>query len=253
MDTVADILVSRAPEPAGLRRMFIISMIAHVFLSVAFLLMPSPAPDEESERSLMTISLGGAPGPSVGGMTAMGGRAVQAPAPETKRAPVAPPAPKTPEMTLPTPSKQAPRPAVREAPDNAKSRTPVTGPEPREGSAKVETGGRGISTGLTLGGGGTGGSVDLANFCCPEYLGTMVQLIQRNWNARQQVAGRTVVKFTIERDGRISSMAVEQSSGYFALDQTAQRAILLTRQLPALPPQYTEDQLTIHLVFRYER
>ena len=253
MDTVADVLIRRAPEPTGLRRMVAFSIVAHVGLSVAFLLMPSPAPDAESERNVMTISLGGAPGPRVGGMTPMGGRAVQAPEPEAKRAPVSPPAVKTPEMTLPTPSKQTPRPAVREAPENAKSRTPATGPEPREGRAQVETGGRGTSTGLTLGGGGTGGAVDFANFCCPEYLSTMVQLIQRNWNAHQQVAGRTVVKFTIERDGRISAMAVEQSSGYFALDQTAQRAILLTRQLPALPPQYTEEQLTIHLVFRYER
>jgi TonB family protein len=81
----------------------------------------------------------------------------------------------------------------------------------------------------------------------------MTQLIQRNWNSRQQVAGRTVMKFTIERDGRISSMEVERSSGYFALDQMSQRALLLTRQFPPLPAQYTESQLTVHLVFEYQR
>ena len=81
----------------------------------------------------------------------------------------------------------------------------------------------------------------------------MLQLIQRNWTARQDVAGQTQVRFTIMRDGRIADVSVEKPSGYFALDQTAERALLVTRQLPPLPPQYTESQLTVHLVFRYER
>jgi len=55
------------------------------------------------------------------------------------------------------------------------------------------------------------------------------------------------------RDGRISDVSVEKPSGYFALDQAAERALLVTRQLPPLPSQYTETQLTVHLVFRYER
>jgi len=117
----------------------------------------------------------------------------------------------------------------------------------------VDTGGTGTQTGLTLGGGGTGGSINLANFCCPEYLSTMIQLINRNWDSKQQVKGQTVMRFTIERDGRISSLEVQQSSGYFALDQTAQRALVLTRQFPPLPPQYTGEQLTIELVFNFVR
>jgi TonB family protein len=78
-------------------------------------------------------------------------------------------------------------------------------------------------------------------------------LIQRNWNSKQQVAGRTIVKFTVQRDGRLTDIQIEQPSGYFALDQTAQRALVLTRQLPPLPAQYTEDDLTVHLIFQYER
>jgi TonB family protein len=81
----------------------------------------------------------------------------------------------------------------------------------------------------------------------------MLQLIQRNWNSKQQVAGQAIVKFTIQRDGRITDVEVERPSGLFALDQTAQRALLLTRQLPPLPAQYTESDLTVHLIFRYER
>ena len=39
-----------------------------------------------------------------------------------------------------------------------------------------------------------GGQFDSANFCCPEYLATMYQLINRNWSSKQQVAGRTVMR-----------------------------------------------------------
>ena len=53
----------------------------------------------------------------------------------------------------------------------------------------------------------------------------MIQLIQRNWTAKQQVAGDTLVKYTIQRDGRLTNVEIEKSSGYFALDQTAQRAL----------------------------
>jgi TonB family protein len=254
MEAVSDVLASRVPEPAGLRRMVLISVAGHIVLTAAFLLLPGLAPRSEMPEPAMTISLGGAPGPRVGGMNPMGGQAVQAPTLDTpKRPPVAQPAQKTPEMTLPTRAPTPPRTPVREAPKEARSRTPTRGAEPRPGSTVVDTGGTGTQTGLTLGGGGTGGSINLANFCCPEYLSTMIQLINRNWDSKQQVRGQTVMRFTIERDGRISSLEVQRSSGYFALDQTAQRALVLTRQFPPLPPQYTGEQLTIELVFNFVR
>jgi TonB family protein len=67
------------------------------------------------------------------------------------------------------------------------------------------------------------------------------------------VAGLTRIKYTIQRDGRLTDIQLEQSSGYFALDQAAQRAIVLTRQLPPLPAQFPEPTLTVHLNFPYER
>jgi TonB family protein len=157
-------------------------------------------------------------------------------------------------MTLPSErARPAAKTPVKTAPPEAASRTPTRGAEPQEGSAVAETGARGVGFGLTTGGGGTGGYLDVGNFCCPEYLTTMLQLIQRNWTSKQQVAGQTIVKFSIQRDGRITNVEVERPSGFFALDQTAQRALLVTRQLPPLPGQYTENDLTVHLIFRYER
>jgi len=81
----------------------------------------------------------------------------------------------------------------------------------------------------------------------------MVQLIQRNWNGRQDVGGQTQIRFTIARDGRMGDVSVEASSGYFALDHTAERAVRVTAQVPPLPAAYTDPELTVHLVFRYGR
>ncbi len=86
----------------------------------------------------------------------------------------------------------------------------------------AETGGYEFGSGLTSGGGGgTGGYLDVGNFCCPDYLITMRRLIQSNWNPRQGVAGSVVVKFTIQRDGRLTDVEVEERTGLPALDLTA--------------------------------
>jgi TonB family protein len=256
MEAVTDILVQRTRAASGLQRMVAVSLAAHAVGVVALWFMPSSAFEDRNPRTVMTISLGGAPGPRSGGMTPMGGRPIQAPPAEAPtRAPVAPPAAKAPQMSLPDPkAKPAPRNKVTDNPWDTRSTTPTRGAVPAPGSAVAETGAKGVGFGLTTGGGGTGGYLDVGNFCCPEYLTTMLQLIQRNWNAQQQVAGQTTMKFRIQRDGRLVDVQVERSSGYSALDLTAQRALMVTRQLPPLPAQYTEsDHLTVHLVFNYQR
>jgi len=108
--------------------------------------------------------------------------------------------------------------------------------------------------GLSTGGGmGSGSYLDVKNFCCPDYLVTMIQVIRGNWSARQQVAGETMVVFRIQRDGRLTDIEVERSSGYPALDLTAQRALFVTQRLPSLPPAFPDDHLTVHLRFEYRR
>jgi TonB family protein len=251
--------VQRTRGAAGLNRMVAVSLGVHAIVALAVLFMPSGAFEDTSPKSVMTISLGGAPGPRNGGMTPMGGRPIQAPPTEapTRTAPTAP-APKTPQMTVPEP-KAPPRPKtpVQNPWDakEARSTTPVRAPQlqPTPGSTVAETGARGLGFGLTTGGGGTGGYLEVGNFCCPEYLNTMLQLIQSRWDQKQSVAAETLMKFTIQRDGRLTGIEVERSSGYAVLDMAASRA-LRTGQLPPLPAAYTEsDHLTIHLFFRYQR
>jgi TonB family protein len=253
--TVTDVILSRAQNADSLNSTIVWSIVAHIALFVFMILMPASwrGAVDEGPRTVMTISLGGAPGPRNGGLTTMGGRTVQAPPPEpVKKIVETPPAPKTPEMALPTKNARVVKPQPREAPKESTARTPATG-EPQEGSTRVNTGARGQGFGLTSGGGGgTGVTVDTANFCCPEYLSQMVTIIQRNWDSRQQATGSVIMKFTVTRAGTIENVQVEQSSGFVAHELTAQRALLLTR-LPELPIQYPNPTLTVHMRFEYQR
>jgi TonB family protein len=81
----------------------------------------------------------------------------------------------------------------------------------------------------------------------------MVSIIQRNWQQNQNTVGSTIMKFTIRRDGTIDMAQVEKTSGFYALDNGAQRALLLTARLPPLPGAFTNPSLTVHMRFDYQR
>jgi TonB family protein len=270
MDAVTAVLLDRGREPRGLSRVLAGSLALHALVVVAVVFGPArwlTGTVSEAPRVVMNVSLGGAGGgPDVGGANPLGGRPVQqvaVKAPLVRPEPVRPPAAKTPAMALPArsatkkpPAKPAkaepPPPDVKSAPEGATGRTPITGPEEKFGSSFAETGVSGLGLGLATGGGGAGSSLDVGGFCCPEYLGLMTRRIKENWDLRQGVAGTTVMRFTILRDGRITDIGVEQSAGY-VLDLTAQRALQRVRQLPPLPPAYTFPTLTVYLKFEYLR
>lgn len=260
MDAVSQVLVDRGRDFGGLDRMFGASVVAHVGFIAALVFAPAwllGGGAKAEPETVMTISLGGPSGTDVGGLTTIGGRPIQSAVEETRKTiePVRPPAARAPEMI--EPKKAAPKKAEAKVENTAKDpkgRTPTKGAEVREGSSVTETSARGQGFGLQTGGGfGSGSYLDVANFCCPEYLSTMLGLIRRNWDDRQQAAGTTVVKYTIQRDGAITDVIVEKPSGYPALDFMAQRALLITRQLPPLPAAFSEPSLTVHLVFTYRR
>ncbi len=247
VETVTDIIVARSREPDRLKAMVMWSIVAHVGVVGLILFGPHPQRND-APRTVMTISLGGAPGPRAGGLTQTGGREVQAPPPEQPVKPVeAPPPPARPAMTVPDPRTSRPESPRKQRPQ------PTATAEPQEGSTRVETNVRGQGFGLSSGGGGSKGvELDVADFCCPEYLEQMVALIQRNWQT-ERVAGSTVMKFTILRDGAIQAVVLERSSGLLALDNAANRAVLLTQRLPPLPAPFPNPTLTVHMRFEYQR
>jgi TonB family protein len=233
------------------------SLFGHVVL-VALALLLGTRVTPPTREPIMTISLGGAPGPRTGGMTQIGAQAIQAAPiePPTRPTPVAPPAPTPPRMAIPDPrSKPRPQqPRPERAPPESTARRPNTGPEPVDGSARVDTGAkRGQGFGLSSAG-GAGGAVqlDVANFCCPDYIAQMVDVIHRSWDDSQGVVGSTGTRFTIARDGTILAPQVEEPSGFIALDNAAMRALQVTK-LPPLPAAFPNATLTIHLRFDYQR
>lgn len=260
-DQVTAALLERTREPRGFVATTLVSVAVHAVVVVALVVVPAQWPAGASpEREVMTISLGGAPGPRAGGMTALGGRAVQQAVPQEPKArpePPSAPAQKAPEMVDPVkPASRRPPPTndpeVRQVLPESSGRTPTRGAEVRQGTAVAQTGGAGIGFGLSTGGGGTGGEFNVGDFCCPEYLQTMLQIIQRNWNSRQQIAGTSAVRFTIRRDGAVSDVSVARPSGFAVLDLTAQRAVAMSR-MPPLPSAYPNPDLTITLTFEYQR
>jgi TonB family protein len=260
---VTDVLRDRRGEPAGLRQMLIASVAAHVLVAAVAMVAPGRWASRSSEppRTIMTISLsGGGTGPQNGGLTSIGGRPVQEqtpPAEAPKREAVRPPAAKAPEMTMPLPAKAAratQKPDVKQAPPDARGRTPTRGAQPSPGNSVAETGVRGLGFGLSTGGGpGTGSSLDIiGDFCCPGYLATMTDRIRGIWTPNQGASGNAIVKFTIQRDGRLTDIAVETSSGSPTLDLAAHRAVAMTRTLPPLPSEFPNPTLTVHLNFQYK-
>lgn len=263
-ETATQVLSARAVDPDGLGRMFTLSLAGHGLVIACLIFMPEawshravqPPPDV-----VMTISLAGPPGPRTGGMSPLPGRPVQLaiplpPAPRPRAVRV--PARAEPEMVVPTPTARRREvqnpPDVESSPQGARGRMLAEGDEERPGDALGETAAQGLGFGLSTGGaGGTGGYLDVGDFCCPEYLSTMLDLVRRNWDANQQVPGDVLVMFTVQRDGRLVNIAVERTSGYVGLDLAAQRALALTAQLPPLPSAFPDSTLTVHLNFQYQR
>jgi periplasmic protein TonB len=262
-ESVSDILVDRARVADGLSRMVIVSLTAHALLIAVLVVTPAKwrVATIPPTATPMTIVLGGGSGPDTGGMTPISGRPVQVEAPaETKPAPVAPPAPKVPEMVEPAakPAPKTPAKPLNKPVDKSAAKKPNSGPEIKEGDAPRETGGEPVKFGgLTRPAGSdsanSGAYTDYANFCCPMYLKQMTDLIRRNWNNNQGTTGEVLLKFTIQRDGTLANVQVEKSSGNALLDLESQRAIAKTRALPALPREFTESTLTVHLTFDYHR
>src|SRR3954462_8837438 len=138
-------------------------------------------------------------------------------------------------MAVPLPNakplKTTAAPSVKQAPDEARGRTPTKGKEPAFGTAIAETGVRGQGFGLSTGGGaGSGSSLEITgDFCCPEYLATMITRIRSAWNQDQGARGTSLIRFTIRRDGSITDATIFKGSGTTTLDTAALRAVLSTR------------------------
>ncbi|MCX6640772.1 MAG: TonB family protein [bacterium] len=111
-------------------------------------------------------------------------------------------------------------------------------------------------TNTAAGQGGSGGTtmrLDGANFPYPYYLNNIQIKILANFkpaiSPKQAIGLKAVVYFVIDQSGKISEVKLEEKSGQFLFDQEAQRAVLRSNPLPALPPAFGSDRLGVHFEF----
>src|SRR4030095_769104 len=136
MTEVTDVIVSRQLRNEPFNAMVMSSLAFHAVLLGLLLFGPVNwgLHTDEQPRTVMTISLAGAPGPRSGGLTPTGGRAVPPPPPEE--------VPRNIPAPAPNPAAAPARPARRPPPK------PVQAEEPRPGVARTEAGARGTGSGL---------------------------------------------------------------------------------------------------------
>jgi TonB family protein len=85
------------------------------------------------------------------------------------------------------------------------------------------------------------------------YLGRVRQRISSFWNAPPvDAAGQgyvVIVQFRLHRNGSVTGVAIEQSSGNEYYDLAGKRAVLSATPLPVFPPELTDPYFDAHFTF----
>lgn len=101
-------------------------------------------------------------------------------------------------------------------------------------------------------------AVDGKEFPYAYYINLLYNRLQENWQPPYQMDQRSqplrvLVAFRILRDGKITDLGVESSSGRFIFDRAALRAVLGLSPLPPLPQQFGNHYLSVHIEFEETR
>jgi TonB family protein len=163
--------------------------------------------------------------------------------PPQQATPIPEPEPEPVETVLPEPepSEQLPSENAMAAPEQEAT--------PRPTPVPVQAGGGGA--GLSVGG-DNGDQIPgiPSDFHFAYYVQRMLALIESRWYKPAVPAGtKAQVRFTIDREGRLSRIELESSSGNSSFDRAALRAMYGANPLPPLPPAYAKPSLTVHLTF----
>ena len=96
---------------------------------------------------------------------------------------------------------------------------------------------------------------DADDFPFAHYIGRMRRKIAAHWRVPEGSQGEDRfcrVYFRVLRDGSVTSVGIEQSSGLFIFDQAAQRAVHQAAPMPPLPQEYRDEYLGVHFSFSYK-
>ena len=84
------------------------------------------------------------------------------------------------------------------------------------------------------------------------YLNILLSKISQNWNnpyRNKDVILKSIVYFEVDKNGLISSIRIEVNSGDEIYNESTIRAVALTKKLPPLPDEFSDDYLKVHLEF----
>ena len=134
-----------------------------------------------------------------------------------------------------------------------------TGTDTSKESGKSGSNGKGkTGVGIGIGGSGEGGTGTGTGipFPYPWYVDNVKTKIELNWRRPyiQQTTPQeyvTTVYFIIQRNGQVTEVKTENSSGVPIVDRSCESAILGAVPFPPLPQQWTEPNLAFRLTFRY--
>ena len=123
--------------------------------------------------------------------------------------------------------------------------------------------GSGIKLSSGLGSGSDTGSafssqIGLSNFPFTYYLQIIIDRVSNNWFTSLVDPGisgsfQATVHFKIYKNGQISELKIEESSGIRSLDLSALRAIQTSAPFPPLPGAYEDEYLGIYLIFEHSK
>jgi TonB family protein len=84
------------------------------------------------------------------------------------------------------------------------------------------------------------------------YLNILLNKIGKNWHnpfKGKDIILRNIVYFEVDKNGNIYSVRLEEDSGNDIYNETAMRAVIITKSLPPLPEEFADDYLKVHLEF----
>ena len=98
-----------------------------------------------------------------------------------------------------------------------------------------------------------GVATDRPDFPYPWYIAQVRQMLWAAWQRRMPAAsGEGVVVFAIMRNGAFTDLRMESSSGDQAFDDAALESVQAASPFPALPTDFSEPFLKIHLTLKSE-
>ena len=242
MDSVSRILAERERSRPRLFPYAMIAFLLHGGLAGIVFLMSRNASARPAQLPAVSVRIIQPEPPRQRRRTTQpAARPTRAPKKET---PVPEPVPTEPEPVATAP------PEV-EAPTQASSEDAMAAPEqkatPRPTPVPAPTGGSGLSV-------GSNSKQEIpgipSDFHFTYYVQRMLTLIESRWyKPVVPTKTRARVRFTINREGRLSRIELESNSGNSSFDRAALRALYAANPLPPLPPAYRKPSLTVHLTF----